>query len=203
MSAFNVSYILLWCVVCVLLLGVVGLYSAFGLIYGPNASRPRGSGTSPTIGPAIGEMVSPPDTLIDLTGKPVDATASASRWLFVSMTCQPCLGLREALIEIGSDGLPGATIVICSGKQDAVSRWGRDLPDWLQLVNDEDGKLFEVFKVTATPLYVGIVGGRCVVSGPASDRRGLNRKEELLLDHLPSSVVPVRSDSLALARHDR
>lgn len=190
MSTFEVSYVLLWFVVAVLLLGVAGLYSAFGVIYAPNSPRAqRRSGASPTLGPELGDRISVPDRLFDVTGDQVDP--AAPRWIFVSTTCEPCLQLREALRDLGSADLHGATVVVCSGAEEAVSEWGSDLPGWIQLVSDEDGEIFDRFNVTATPLYVGLVDGRCVVAGPASNRRGLDRKEERLADHLPSAGAQV------------
>jgi hypothetical protein len=188
MSAFEISYILLWLIGAILLVAVVGLYSAFGAIYA-DISKGKAPRTATVFGPPVGERVQIPE-VVDIAGDPIDGVAH--RWLFASISCQPCLALKAALGDMEAGELPGATVLVCSGNRDEVAVWGEDVPEWVRLVADEDALIFRRFNVTATPIYVGLdQHGTCIATGPASDRRALDRQEARLVAHLEHDSLRV------------
>lgn len=181
MSVTSFSYLLLWILVCLLLIAVVGLYSAFGIFY--RSSVGGSAKAQPNLfGPEIGEAIEVP-ALVDIHGDPVDGRIK--RWIFTSTACRACADMKAGLRELTPGEFRGETVVVCRGERADVLTWARDIPDWVSVVVDEDGSVSDAFSVQATPLYVGLDSTRrCVVAGPASNKRALQRFDRLAAERV-------------------
>jgi hypothetical protein len=163
MSAFELSYVLLWIVTCVLLAGVAALYSAVGALTADRLkSRPALDLSA--VGPALQERVDVPQ-ITDLAGHPI--SRSGERWVFVTPDCPGCGRAKTMLQSTTLGELGGGVVVVCRAPRDEVARWAADVPGWAPIVCDEDGRLFATFNVDVTPFYVVLDGaGVCVAKGP-------------------------------------
>lgn len=190
MSVASISYLLLWILVCLLLVSVVGLYSAFGVLYRSSAIGTERPSQPNLFGPDIGDTVQVPP-LVDTRGEPVAATVR--RWIFSSTTCRACADMKAGLRELSPSEFEGRTVVVCRGERADVRAWAADVPDWVSVVVDEDGAVSAAFSVQATPLYVGLDDAQqCVIAGPASNKRALQRFDRLADERVRLRVsVPV------------
>lgn len=179
MSAYDVSYILLWVVVCVLVVGVAGLYSAFG------ASQMNRVSSLPAQGPELGEQLTVPH-LVDMHEHAVEE--SSTRWVFVSPDCSFCAAVKRELRGY-REALSG-TVIVCRGQLAEIEAWTADLPDWPQVVADDDGRVSKLFSVHVSPFYVRLdYDGTCIAKGILSNHRGIGYYEEQTIDHLPATIA--------------
>lgn len=162
MSMFQLSYILLWLVVCVLLIGIAALYSAFGVLLAQRARIGSGLDMS-AVGPLLGERVVVAD-MHDINELPV----SGQRLLFVTPHCPGCATAKELLQESSLEALGGGVTILCRGTRTEVAAWAIGVPQWASVVLDEDGEVFSAFNVTVTPYYIRLdATGACVAKGVA------------------------------------
>ena len=178
MSTLSVSYLILWVLVCMLLIAVVALYSAFGVLYRSSAQTIGAPLQANMFGPSRGDIIDVPE-LTDLHGEPLDD--GIKRWLFTSTTCRACTDTKAALRQLSREELTGTTALVCRGERAEVLAWASDLPEWVSVVMDEDGQVSDAFSVHATPLYVGLDDARhCLVAGPASTQSAIEHFEEVV-----------------------
>jgi hypothetical protein len=198
-SAYEASYVLQWAVICVLIAGLAGLYSAFGALtrqlgrLGLPAATPDLSAMGPMIGDEVplengAALGAPFDNGVSFPG-------SASAWAFVAPGCAGCARTKSALQNATRGDFPGRVAVVVNGPREHTDVWARDLPAWVSVVRDEDGKLFGLFNVKATPYYVLLdEQARCIAKGPS---------EAVLLSSAEGSrdrdvaVVPIRQTTVA------
>jgi hypothetical protein len=185
MSAFYVSYVLLWLVVCVLVSAVAVMYSAFGAHFGSQ----KGRSALPPLGPSVGQTFALP-IVSDLHGEEV--SANTRRWIFVTPTCGACASVKEALATIEDAEDASELVVICGGAREDVAEWANGLPDWIRIA-DDDGAVFTAFGIQATPFYVGLdIAGACLVSGSVTTATDLVYYEQLVSGRFPRGITSAR-----------
>jgi hypothetical protein len=164
-TAYEVSYVIQWVVICVLIVGLGALYSAFGAL-----TKRLGLLASPALdlsfmGPTIGDEVIARDEIFDEHGS---ILRRVSAWVFVTPGCAGCARAKAALQNASSNDFGEEVAVVINGPREQADVWMRDLPPWTSFVPDEDGRLFNLFNIRATPYYVLLdETGRCVAKGPS------------------------------------
>jgi hypothetical protein len=171
MSALELSTLLLWLVVGVLVFGLAALYAAFGKL--ASASGQARSIDLATGGPALGQRVSVPDSH-DVQGRRF--SIATAHWLFVSPGCPGCVEAKQRLRTVFPASGEPLVIAFRGAHQDAAE-WAADLPG-AAVVSDEDGSVFSTFNVPFTPYYAVLEDGTCVAKGAAT-RDFFNRFSEV------------------------
>jgi hypothetical protein len=181
MSAFEVSYVLLWTVICILLLGMAALYSALGVLV-PRPAPGRSSLDMSSVGPSIGELVDVPDTR-GLDG--TQAPGSTSSWIFVSPNCAGCERVKQRLQNSSDEVIGGRVVLASRGPETETMRWAAEIPSWVSVIADQDEQLFSRFNVRITPFYIRLdAEGRCIAKGV---------KDDILFEEAPNGAESTES----------
>lgn len=163
-SLYEVSYVIQWVVICVLIVGLAALYSAFGaLTRRLGLVEPLALDLS-SIGPAIGDKIALGDFFDDRGS----ALGGVAAWVFVTPGCAGCARAKIALQSAVPGDFGKRVAVVVNGPREQADSWAGDLPTWVAFVPDEDDRLFGSFNVKATPYYVHLdEAGRCTAKGPS------------------------------------
>jgi hypothetical protein len=163
-TPFLISYVFLWILVLVLVVGVYALYHHFGQTY--LTSREGREDQGPDVGTKIAAI-----TADDVKGQAL-AVPPIQRpllLLFTSTTCKICSGLRAEIRQFAVDHPEVAVTVLCEGHPRAVQAWAEDLADAAHVVADPRSRLTTKYGVGVLPFSVavgpdGVVRGRGIVN---------------------------------------
>lgn len=166
-SAYEVSYVIQWVVICVLIVGLGALYSAFGALTRQLGQlrlvEPLALDVS-SIGPTVGDEI-PLGNFFDERGSALEGVAG---WIFVTPGCAGCAMAKTALQNAAPGDFGKRVAVVVNGPRQQADSWVGDLPTWVSVVSDEEDRLFRSFNVKATPYYVLLdEQGHCTAKGPS------------------------------------
>lgn len=149
-NLFLVSYVLLWILVVVCLVGLFGLYHHFGQMYlvGPESRGRQGQ--------PVGDMVRAVEAL-SLNDEPVLIPAQGpTLLLFVSTTCNTCKVIRDALPAVQTVHPELRIVIFCGGRSPMVRAWSQHVPAGVDVVADPRTKLASTYGVDLTPFAIGV-----------------------------------------------
>ncbi len=180
-SAYEVSYVIQWVVISVLVAGLAALYSAFGALTKRLGMLEPALDLS-SIGPRVGDEIAVGEVL-DEGGLPVGGVAA---WVFVTPGCAGCARAKTALQGAAPGDFGERVAVVVNGPRQQAEAWVNDLPAWVSFVPDEEGRLFGLFNVSLTPYYVLLDDRlRCIAKG-ASEAVLLAPIQELPVPNAPA-----------------
>jgi hypothetical protein len=178
----QVSYVVLWVLVVVLVVAVIALYHHFGQMY---LGTPEGRQQQ---GPQVGTVLEP-QRARDLSGRQwLIPAEDAGLLLFMSTDCAICVSVMEQLPMFLERAGTLPTIVL-AGERARVAAWAARVDGEVPVVFDRNHRLAARLKIAMTPFLVGIGPGREVLfRGLFNDIDGLN----LALDELEVVLAATR-----------
>jgi hypothetical protein len=165
-SLFWVSYVLLWILVSVLVIGVLALYHHFGQIY--LMSRENRDAQGPAEGSALRAMESE-----GLAGEPVVLPLDKPTLVvFTATTCNICQQVRTGIPLVRAEHPEVEIIVICEGRPSMVRAWAGELIGVVPIMADPRARLTARYEVDNVPFCIavgsdGLVRSRGLVNGYA------------------------------------
>ena len=161
-SVYEISYIVQWVVICVLVVGLAALYSAFGALTRQLSLAGPPAFDVLSLGPTIGDEVE----LNDLPHELSVSVDGVRAWIFATPGCTECARTKAALQNVAPDNFEGRVAIVVNGPRQRAESWVKDLPSWISFVPDEEDRLFRSFNINATPFYVLLdENGRCITKG--------------------------------------
>lgn len=163
-ALFMVSYVLLWILVVVWVVGLIALYNHFGRMY----LRSREGRAE--AGPAEGSnLVGTQSRSIDGDLVLLPPPARPTLVLFASTTCSLCATVRHAVPDLVAGDVDLDVVILCQGPVPAVTAWAEEVRGLAAVVADRGGRLAAKYEVDLLPFGVavgpdGIIRGRSLVN---------------------------------------
>lgn len=176
-AAVIASYVLLWALVLIELIGLASLFRHFGRIY--VATREGRADHGPKVGGNVSQLLRGLRTRsLDLAGRP-------SLVLFVGLKCAPCARLREQLPR--GDYGDSEVVIVCAGTARECNEWQNGLPRDFRLVPDPAAEIGDRLGVQLTPFVIAFDSGGIVrAKGVVNEVESLERLAEAISDSRPT-----------------
>jgi hypothetical protein len=158
-TVFWISYVALWLLVVLAIIGVLGLYYHFAQIY-LNSREGRIDGQ----GPQVSEVAPPMQYTADGNGRPVN-DGVAKVMVFVSDDCHLCNSIQLELSHSDQQELAQSDgIVFVDGSEDSVAKWRSVIPLTWKVIRDKKGKVAVRYHIQSTPYAFSLDSDNIVVA---------------------------------------